>query len=146
MEENDVKIVEPVDSDKPKKITPTLSEEVKKIRELQKKKPSFIRQQFWQFKRLADTWRRPRGRHSKQRRHYKYRTPVVRIGYRSPKKLRGLHPSGFIEKMVYNSKNLENIDTKTQAIRIGGTVGKKKRKEIIAKADELGLRVLNRGI
>ena len=39
---------------------------------------------------------------------------------------------------------LENIDPKKQAVRIGGTVGTKKRMAIEDRADELGIRVLNR--
>jgi large subunit ribosomal protein L32e len=46
--------------------------------------------------------------------------------------------------MVYNTDGLKDIDPKSQAVRIGGTVGTKKRLDIQAKADELGIRVLNR--
>jgi large subunit ribosomal protein L32e len=46
--------------------------------------------------------------------------------------------------MVHNVKELTGIDPKTQAVRIGGTVGRKKRNDIIANADAAGLRVLNR--
>ncbi|MBC7081488.1 MAG: 50S ribosomal protein L32e [Thermoplasmatales archaeon] len=112
--------------------------------EKRKSKPRFIRQQLWQVKRLDDVWRRPRGIHSKQREHYHYRSPLPKIGYSSPKKVKGLHPSGFKEKLVYNLKDLEGIDAEKEAIKIAHSVGKKKRQEIIAKADELGIRVLNR--
>ena len=46
--------------------------------------------------------------------------------------------------MVYNVDGLEGIDPKKQAVRIGGTVGTKKRIAIEDRADELGIRVLNR--
>ncbi|MBR7123684.1 MAG: 50S ribosomal protein L32e, partial [Candidatus Methanomethylophilaceae archaeon] len=39
---------------------------------------------------------------------------------------------------------LEGVNPKVQAVRIGGTVGVKKRLAIQARADELGIRVLNR--
>ena len=39
---------------------------------------------------------------------------------------------------------MENVDPKTQAIRIARTVGDKKREIIIQKADEMGIRVFNR--
>ena len=45
---------------------------------------------------------------------------------------------------VYNVEGLEGIDPKSQAVRIGGTVGTKKRIVIQDRADELGIRVLNR--
>jgi len=136
--------VEIVEEGRVPKIKAKIDEEIRKLMEMRKRKPRFIRQQLWQFKKLDDKWRRPRGRHSKQRRHYKYRPPLPRIGYGTPKKVRGLHPSGFRERMVYNVRDLEGIDPEKEAVRIGGTVGRKKREEIIAKADEMGIRVLNR--
>jgi len=78
------------------------------------------------------------------RRHLSYRPPVVSIGFRGPKAVRDFHPSGFQEVMVYNASQVEKVDPKVQAIRIGGTVGGKKRMAITEKADELGIRVLNR--
>ena len=78
------------------------------------------------------------------KRNLKRRPPVVDIGFRGPAEVRGLHPSGFEEVMVYNVEGLEGIDPKAQAVRIGGTVGTKKRIDIQERADELGIRVLNR--
>ena len=69
---------------------------------------------------------------------------MVEIGYGGPALVRGLHPSGFEEVMVYNIDGLEDIDPKTQAARIGGTVGVKKRIAIENRAKELGIRVLNK--
>lgn len=129
---------------KPRKKKASIDAETKLLMEKRKSKPRFIRQQLWQVKRLDDVWRRPRGIHSKQREHYHYRSPLPKIGYSSPKKVKGLHPSGFKEKLVYNLKDLEGIDAEKEAIKIAHSVGKKKRQEIIAKADELGIRVLNR--
>jgi len=71
---------------------------------------------------------------------------MVDIGFRGPVEVRGLHPSGFEEVLVYNVDGLENIDPKKQAVRIGGTVGMKKRTAIEDRADELGIRVLNRTV
>jgi large subunit ribosomal protein L32e len=45
--------------------------------------------------------------------------------------------------MVHTVKELETIDPKKQAVRIGGTVGTKKRMVIAKRADELAIRVLN---
>ena len=50
----------------------------------------------------------------------------------------------FSIESVYNVEGLENIDPKVQAVRIGGTVGTKKRIAIEDRAAELGIRVLNR--
>ncbi len=108
------------------------------------KRPSFKRQNWFRYKRLGEKWRRPRGIHSKMRRHFKYRIPVVQVGFRGPASVRGLHPSGFEEVLVHNTKEVENVNPETQAVRISSTVGDKKRELIVKKADELKIRVLNR--
>ena len=108
------------------------------------KRPSFKRQNWFRYKRLGEKWRRPRGIHSKMRRHFKYRIPVVQVGFRGPARVRGLHPSGFEEVLVHNTKEVENVNPETQAVRISSTVGDKKRELIVKKADELKIRVLNR--
>jgi len=81
---------------------------------------------------------------NKQRRNYRYRGSLVRVGHGKVAEARGLHPSGFREVMVHNLNDLESIDPETQAARIGRTVGARKREHIHARADELGIRVLNR--
>ena len=107
-------------------------------------RPAFKRQEWFRYQKLGESWRRPRGIHSKMRRGMKRRPPMVEIGYGGPALVRGLHPSGFEEVMVYNVDGLEDIDPKTQAARIGGTVGVKKRIAIENRAKELGIRVLNK--
>lgn len=126
---------------------PQLSDEKKKklmIRKrIKKRTPTFLREEWFRYKRIPRNWRRPDGITSKMRKNLKYRPSKVRVGFRGPKEARGLHPSGFEEIMVYNVKDLEAIDPATQAARIGGTVGTKKRMEIEKKAKELDVRLLN---
>ena len=127
---------------------PELDEQTKalllKREEIDSRRPQFLRQEWFRYQKLEGKWRKPRGMHSKMRRHYGYRPPIVSIGYRGPAEVRGLHPSGFKEVMVFNVSQLNGIDPKVQAVRIGGTVGARKRGDIIAKADQEGIRVLNR--
>ncbi len=128
---------------------PVLSEEMKvalALRFEQKKKtPSFRRTEWFRYKRLSRSgWRAPHGMDSKQRRNYKYRSALVRVGHGKVAAARGLHPSGFREVMVHNTGDLESIDPETQAARVGKTVGGRKREQIYSRADELGIRVLNR--
>jgi len=78
------------------------------------------------------------------RQHYAYRPNVVSIGYGSPKGARFLHPSGFKEILVWNVRDLEKIRPELEAARVAHSVGMRKRQEIEVKADELGIRVLNR--
>jgi large subunit ribosomal protein L32e len=70
---------------------------------------------------------------------------IVKVGYRGPRAARGLHPSGYIDNLIHNTAELVKLDPKKDAARIGHTVGKKKRIEIINKAVELGIKVLNPG-
>ncbi len=89
------------------------------------------------------TWRRPRGKRANKRLKLKEAGPVPSIGYRQPKEVRGLHPSGYKEILVYNPKDLEKINPEKEAARIASCVGLKKRIEIMRKAKELGIKVLN---
>jgi large subunit ribosomal protein L32e len=125
-------------------LDPSTKDALAKRAEIDARRPAFKRQEWFRFQRLGETWRKPKGIHSKMRRHYGYRPPIVSIGYRGPKQVRGYHPSGFEEVMVHTPAQLEGIDPKKQAVRVGGTVGYKKRLDIEKKADELGIRVLNR--
>ncbi|RLI22814.1 50S ribosomal protein L32e [Candidatus Bathyarchaeota archaeon] len=110
---------------------------------LKHKKPDFVRQESWRYKRIKENWRRPRGIDSKMRRKIKGWPKSPEIGYRGPKAARGLHPSGYEEVLIYNPEDLDKIDPKTQAARIAHTVGIKKRMDIIAKATSKGIKILN---
>jgi large subunit ribosomal protein L32e len=128
---------------------PVLDEDMKaalSLRAAQKKKtPSFRRTEWFRYKRLSRSgWRAPHGMDNKQRRNYKYRGSLVRIGHGKVAAARFLHPSGFKEVMVHNLADLETIDPETEAARVGGSVGGRKRETLYARADELGIRVLNR--
>jgi len=109
-----------------------------------KQRPHFLRQEWFRYKRVPKNWRRPDGITSKMRINKKYRIPRVRVGFRGPKQVRGLHPSGFEEVLVHNTADLEKIDADKQAARIGSTVGTKKRVAIAEKAKELDIRLLNK--
>lgn len=128
---------------------PVLSDDLKAslaLRAAQKKgTPKFRRTEWFRYKRLSRSgWRKPHGMDNKQRRNFKYRGSLVRIGHGKVNAASGLHPSGFEEVMVHNSRDLDVIDAETQAARIGSTVGGRKREIIHSRADELGIRVLNR--
>lgn len=110
-----------------------------------KRTPKFRRQEWFRFTKLGEKWRKPRGSDSKMRLGIKGKPTIVSIGYRSPKSVRGVHPSGFVEVLVHTPRDLEGLDTSKQAVRIGSSVGGRKREQILAKAKEFGIRVLNPG-
>ena len=106
-------------------------------------KPQFNRQDHHKKKRVKTSWRRPRGGLSKQRRAVKGKGAKVSAGYRTPKAVRGRHPSGFEEVHVENTDDLAGVDGDTQAVRIGSSVGGRKRERIEDQAEDQGIRVLN---
>ncbi len=108
------------------------------------KRPAFRRQEWFRYKRLGREWRRPRGHHSKLRRHLRYRPSMPSSGYRGPRGVRGFHPSGFREVLVHRPAELDGLNPETQAARIAHSVGTRKRVSIQDRADELGIRILNR--
>lgn len=146
--EQQVEIVEEgayVPKKKPK-ISAELKDALEKRVRINDSRPKFRRQEYGRYKKLETGWRKPRGIHSKTRMKMRYRRPMVSVGYRGPKKARGLHPSGFEEVMVRNAEELSKVeDAERQAVRIAHAVGQRKRTMIIERADELGIRVLNRG-
>jgi large subunit ribosomal protein L32e len=110
---------------------------------IKRKKPKFIRPGGKIPKRIGKKWRAPRGVQSKLLRYKKSRGFIPHPGYGSPRSVRGLHPSGFEDVLVFNIKDLEKINPEKQACRIASGVGKKKRLEIMKKSEELKIKVLN---
>jgi large subunit ribosomal protein L32e len=117
-----------------------LLEQRKKISE---HRPKFKRQESWRYKRLAVTWRKPKGVDNKMRKQVSGVPPLVKIGYRGPRISRGLHPSGYVDSLVHNVKDLMLLDNSKDAARIARTVGNKKRLEIISKAESMGIKLIN---
>jgi large subunit ribosomal protein L32e len=125
------------------KFTKEQKEKLKLRKQIKKRTPEFLREEWFRYKRIPKNWRRPDGITSKMRINLKYRPSKVRVGFRGPKEVRGLHASGFEEVIVHNVDDLEAIDPNKQAARIGSTVGTKKRMDIEKKAEELDVRILN---
>jgi large subunit ribosomal protein L32e len=108
-------------------------------------RPKFVRQESWRYDRLAENWRKPKGKDNKMRKQFSGVPRIVKIGYRGPKAGRGLHPSGYIDHVVFNVNDLAKLDARKEAARIAHTVGTRKRIEILAKANSIGIKVLNPG-
>jgi large subunit ribosomal protein L32e len=104
--------------------------------------PSFRRVDAHKKDCLAPNWRRSKGHHSQTRRQKKAKGAVVKIGYGSPALISGYHPSGYQEVLVHKPADVATVK-KTQAIRVAGTVGRKKQLEIEKIAKELNVKILN---
>ena len=68
------------------------------------------------------------------------------MGYRGPKKVRGLHPSGYEEVRVHNINEMKDLNNKKHAIKVSTNLGVKKRISVIEYAQSRGFKVLNLGI
>ena len=109
------------------------------------RRPRFVRQESWRYDRLSESWRKPKGKDNKMRKQYSGVPALVKIGYRGPKVARGLHPSGYNDCLVSNAKDLLRLDSRKDAARLAHAIGGRKRIQILAKASEMGIKVLNPG-
>ncbi len=125
----------------------TLEErEIRRLLRIRKSlKRKFRRYMSWRWTKLDESWRYPRGRDNKARLQLKGKPPLVKIGYRSPRAIRHMHPSGRWEVLVRRVEDLYNVDPLTQVVRIAANVGGRKRLEIVRFAERVGIRVLNPG-
>ena len=111
-----------------------------------RKKPKFLRSGWYKHIKLGGSvkklrkWRAAKGRHNKIRLNRKGHSRRPKIGWGAPKENRKL----IIENRtrVMNVKALLKVDKKVGVVI--GAVGAKKRKEIIAKANEMGIKILNK--
>lgn len=86
-----------------------------------------------------DKWRKPRGEDMLLR---KDDGMLVQSGYRTPKAIRFMHPSGYEEVLVQSARDLKNVKP-NQAARFSGTIGRKKKIALIKIANEKKIQVLN---
>jgi len=112
-----------------------------------KRKIVFLRNKWWKFKKFKNNpkWRRPKGKDNPMRLKLKGHPPVVSVGYRTPRIIRGLHPQGMRPVVVHSVGELENLDPSSVIVYIGGAVGARKRVELINKAKEKGFLIANAG-
>lgn len=122
-----------------------MEESEKKRLMKEKNSTDFDRQNSHKHSRVSSSWRRARGRHSNVRLKKKFAKPSPNPGYGSPKKVRGLHPSGLTDNLVHRPEDLEELNPEEDGARIGSSVGGRKREAILEKAEELGVKVFNPG-
>jgi len=115
-------------------------------KKINKKRPSFRRVESWRYVRVKDSWRKARGIDSRTRIKSKSGVKSPSVGYRGPKKVRGLHPSGYEEVRVVIIDDLKNLNNRKHAIKISTKLGVKKRMRLIDYAQSRGFKILNIGI
>ncbi|MFX0003346.1 MAG: 50S ribosomal protein L32e [Promethearchaeota archaeon] len=115
-------------------------------KKINKKRPSFRRVESWRYKRVSESWRKSRGIDSQTRKKEKSGVKSPTVGYRNPKKVRGLHPSGYEEVRVTTMQDLKGLKKNRHAIKISTKLGSKKRIALIDYCQKRGYKVLNLGI
>ena len=110
----------------------------------------FIRQDYMRHLKLGKNrkklqkWRKPKGMHSKMRQKRKGYPKTVSIGYGTPKDEAG-KIKGNIPMIINNIDELNNIGKENIAI-ISRRIGARKKINIIKKADEMKIKILNLGV
>jgi large subunit ribosomal protein L32e len=112
---------------------------------MERREPRWMRMDEWRFLRIAhrESWRRPKGNDNKIRLEIKGYPKRVKVGYGKPRLVRNLHPTGFKLVIVHRPEDVDKVDPTKEAIVIGRTVGLRKRIEIVRRAIERGVRVIN---
>jgi len=114
----------------------------KNLLQLRKKisarRPKFVPEDKQKRKRLSDSWRKPKGMHSKMRHGFWGKPACVR----GPKAVRGLHFSGLVPVLVNTVAELEKIDSKIQGVIIGH-IGGRKKIQVLEACKQKGITVLN---
>lgn len=112
-------------------------------RKIKARTPEFRRFESWRYVRIDSPWRKPKGIDNHMRLSVKGWPHLVKIGYRVPKEVRNLHPSGLRDVLVHNLAELESLSPSFDAARFAAGVGRRKRIEMAKRAKELGIRILN---
>ncbi|MFA6073541.1 MAG: eL32 family ribosomal protein [Candidatus Woesearchaeota archaeon] len=102
----------------------------------------FIRKDTHKKKRLATTWRAPKGITNKKRLNRKGHSPNVRPGYGTKASDRGKNKDGLMIIQVATMDELKKINPKTQAALLAG-VGKKRKIELLTEAEKLKITLVN---
>merc|ERR1712205_196654 len=105
----------------------------------------FKRHQSDLYKRVDESWRRPKGIDSVVRRKFRGKILMPNIGYGSNKKTRHVLPSGFKKFLVHNVAELELLmmHNGTYAAEVAHSVSKKTREDILERAKVFDIKVTN---
>lgn len=105
-------------------------------------KPKFIRQDIHKKKRLAKTWRKPRGCDSKKRLRMQNRVIVSR-GYGVPVKVKGMTRSGMKIIRVSSLGEIDSLKPDKHAAVVSAKIGFKKKKHILQSLIKNKITILN---
>lgn len=112
----------------------------------QKCKKTFNRFKSDRYVRVKKSWRHPRGIDNRVRRKYRGVIQMPSKGFKTAKVIKHLTPEGYRKVMVSNVRELEALKSLNTyyCAEIRHAVGARKRIEIVSKADEYNIVVVNR--
>ena len=118
---------------------------LKSVPIIKKRTKKFRRHQSDRFKRVKESWRRPKGIDSAVRRKFRGTVRMPNIGYGSNKKTRHMLPNGFYKFTVRTPSDIEMLlmHNREYCAEIAHNVSSQKRAEIVQRAKELDVRVIN---
>ena len=125
-----------------------MSAEAKRLLSARRKrrmaKPVFVRQESWRYVRLSENWRRPRGKDSKMRLSVKGWPKTVNIGYGTPRRAKGLHPSGLKPALISSRRDLEKAGSPEGRILVfSSRLGRRMRDVLAKEASSKGFVIAN---
>ena len=104
--------------------------------------PLFVVKEYHKSARVKKRWRAQRGIHSGHRQMHRGKPAQPTPGFGVPRAVRGLHSSGLQPVLIHSLSQLQGIDTQTQGIIIGSTVGMRKKMQILDTAAKNKITVL----
>ncbi|MBD3304689.1 50S ribosomal protein L32e [Candidatus Woesearchaeota archaeon] len=122
----------------------SIKEKLELRKKIKSRKPNYFREDHHKKKAVdKNSWRGPRGRHSKMRHGFQGHRATLEVGYGSPMEVRGLHSSGLLPVVVCNIADMAALDKSKQAAIVSARVGTKKKVGLVNKAKELGINIIN---
>ena len=118
---------------------------------VKKHKKKFTRFQAHMYKRIGGTkklaaWRVPRGIDCSARRGFRGEIRKPKIGFGSNKKTAHMVPNGFFKFLITCPKDIEMLlmHNGKYAAELAGNLSAKTRREVLKRADQMNVCVLNR--
>jgi large subunit ribosomal protein L32e len=107
------------------------------------RKPHFAKQDAHKRAKLTKAWRRPRGYQSKMRLGKRGYARAISAGWGSPRSVEGLARNGLRPVSVATLSQLEALDVKKECAVLVRTLGARRKEELLTKAKERKVIVLN---